>query len=460
MKLQHEKLDDFEQIITNLYQITFSTFRISKTLVFSSTNSYIQNCYADFNKGQNAIAKEVIRYAEEKKNLQHQKTELNKEHSENIENINELEEQITILKNRILVLRRLLDSIAMILLDYRVWIAKRFIIQNSIKEVDIPAIKTNLEAANLWNSDHPYDFALVSDLTTYIEVGDLLIRFNTGKKFKLLIVEIKLGDINQSLCNIIDSGKSNDPNVISKFDRTTSKQLGRMIKQKERRDHIVEMVAKDKGTDLITGIPVTLVDRKTEPQYYDDALRHAVTGALKEHVTLCIIEECLTIYASTLNDRDTFHYLFHLIFGTQHCSLDSGSESPFELKVMSKLLKHPYVNDLVVHNMNAKCYTPYFLLPIEKVMFDLLFKRMRVLLYLDIERFLDLFRQKGFIVTLHTKNETRFFQKQYPKTPLFNDRAVKITSPIGKSYTIGSNILNKIFYDIMKPSSVIEEWLD
>jgi hypothetical protein len=113
MKLQNEQLDDFEVLIQSLYQTTYSSEIKGQVIVFPSKRAYIESCNKDYNIAQNKIAEEVISLYELK---QQKKAELKKcrqDNRQNKEGIAKLEELINVISDRIKVLRRLADAIAL-----------------------------------------------------------------------------------------------------------------------------------------------------------------------------------------------------------------------------------------------------------------------------------------------------------------------------------------------------------
>jgi len=458
MELQNENLDDFEPIITSLYQKAFLTEISAHKIVFPSKNSYTKSCYHDYGNAQKLIANEIIGAYELKKQLEADLKRYRMESPINVKIVHQAKAQIKVIDNRILVLRRLFDSVAFKFFDGKIWIAKRFILHNIIKGIDIPAIKSNLEAANLINSKNSLDFALVTDLSTYIEVGDLILKPYGSKKVKWLIVEIKLGKVNKTLVDILNSNVSTNPDVIEGFDSNTLKQMNRMIRQKDRTNKIISLIKNGKGTDIKSDMSVTLEENKTNWQYYNTHLRETIDGAKREKVSLIILENCFSIFASTLTDKETFDFFYQIIYHEAYTSLETTSveETKEKTERMKKILSHPYVRDLTWHNMYAKCHTPFFVLPIEDVFSDLLFKRMRILLYLDINKFVVFCQSRKFQVEQHSKKDTNFLKEKSPKIPLLDDRAMILISPNGKRMTIGVGLFNRLFFDLVTPSTLLD----
>jgi len=458
MKLQNEQLDDFDVLVQSLYQTVYSSEIKGRVIVFPSERSYIKSCNKDYSIAQNKIAEEVISLYELK---QQKKAELKKcrqDNPQNKEGIAKLEELSNVISNRIKVLRRLADAIALKVFNNRPWIAKRFVLHVRLQEPDIPAIKSNLEVANQLNKAYPQHFWLVTNLTTYIAVGDLLVRYYTKQTFKWDIIELKIGEINKYLLNLLNSENPPNQEMVAALDSHTAKQLERMIKQKDRTNEILNFINKGKGKDIKTGIPLILNDKEITWKHYDKELRETIEGAKKEQVALCVIDNCLTVFASTLSDKETFHLLYHIVYGGRGCTFEDNwqSDGRHDIRKMNKLLNHYYVKDLILHNMNAASYTPFYNLPIVDVLSDLLFNKMRILLYLDIYEYLGLFHQCGFKIEAFSKRETIYVKNKEANIPLINERAIKLISPNGKAIGLGKGTLCRIFFDVVTPSSTIQ----
>jgi hypothetical protein len=72
-----------------------------------------------------------------------------------------------------LVLRRLADSLIFTMVGFNPWIVKRFMAQKNTRAIDPVVLQRIVDYASRLNADSRYFFALVSDLTTIIDVGDL-----------------------------------------------------------------------------------------------------------------------------------------------------------------------------------------------------------------------------------------------------------------------------------------------
>jgi hypothetical protein len=455
MRLQNERIEDFEPIITDLYQSTFAAELQSKRIIFPSKTSYLQNCYSNYNIGQIKVSNLIVTYYNDKKQAQIKIKGLrtNKNKAENKLEISELKSKIECYENRILVLRRLIDSMACKLFEHKLWMMRRFVFHKENREIDISAVINNIKIASDYNFKNPFKFALVSDLTTFIHVGDLILISNESGEPKWKICELKTGQINKELLNVAESS-STDVGL----DKHKKDQLNRIIRQKDRSKKVINLINTNKGFNIQTNEPLELLEENTEISYCVNALKSAIAGANSSKIALCIVEDCFYILASRLTNAETLHYIYHLIYANQECFIgkDKGTKNRLnEIKVVQNIVNHPYVRDLTYHNMKAHLRTPFFVLPIENVMFDLLFNRMRILLYLDINKFRTFSELRGYRIEQITKKITNIAKSRMPNVPLIEGKALKAITPKGREMYIGDGLFNKMFFDLVTPSSIL-----
>ncbi len=458
MNLQHEQLSDFEPLIRDLYELAFSTERSARTLVFPSERVYVESCHKDWTSAQKRIAEEVISLDAVKRGTLADLKRHRRENSSDKNTTNTFLNLIKVIDNRTKVLRRLVDAIALRMLDNKVWMAKRFILHDKLPKPDIEAIKFNLEFASGLNTGLEH-FWLISDLTTFIGVGDFILRTYTVKGFKWNIFEIKIGKLNKLLLDLSNAEVQPKEEAIAGFGPHAPKQFDRIIKQKKRTNEILDFINKGKGADIRTGMPLILDPKERVLDHYDYALVDAIEGAKRRQVSLCVVDGCLSIFASTLDTIETFHFLYHIVNRDVGCAFEGNDEAKKEQEYnnMLQLLGHPYVKDIILHNLNACCHTPFYLWPIENVMNDLLFDRMRLVLYLDMQKYCDLYTANGFKVELLSKKETILYQKSFGSNlPLLNGRAIKLTNPQGNSIGLGRGNLNRILFDLVRPISSLQ----
>ncbi len=105
-------------------------------------------------------------------------------------------------------------------------------------------ILSHIEIMREINSS-PKNFALISDLTSGIRIGDL---FVIDEQSKTNFIEVKSGDVNAEILEALRNQNQNKLNVLEN-DPTKNKQLYRIVKQKKRGTEILKMLKNEIATD-------------------------------------------------------------------------------------------------------------------------------------------------------------------------------------------------------------------
>jgi tetratricopeptide (TPR) repeat protein len=136
---------------------------------------------------------------------------------------------------RQLLLRRLLDGIAFRLFAGNADFLAGLVREKRIRDVPLDAAEVALNESNRRHSIDPYSFSIVSDLTTFVHVGDLLnIEYSLVKRqMAVAVIELKSGATNEKLLEIImEPDRLACPYRVSvECSRKEIRQLLRMLKQ-------------------------------------------------------------------------------------------------------------------------------------------------------------------------------------------------------------------------------------
>ena len=145
-----------------------------------------------------------------------------------------------ILEFREAILRKLSDSIVWILFDGEYYLIRRLFIGASQIPINPKEIENVASVLDLIKGS-PLKFALISDLTSCVQIGDLiLVSWILGKKV-ISIVEVKTGETNRALTELIDS----IPNPLESVEFPEPKlqgQFERIIKQNSRKERVIRIL--------------------------------------------------------------------------------------------------------------------------------------------------------------------------------------------------------------------------
>jgi hypothetical protein len=180
MNLENPGLPPFEPTLSRLYDLaqTNGTSELEKRgyrlpdveTNVSATRIFLRACHYGYDLAQRQIAAAVIE-------MEHQISDLNarlKEQRRKRDSTTLLEELIRTVRNRQITLRRLIDSILYAMIRQENWLLRRFTIDLEIHNIDPIVLERTVRMAVDRNREDRMKFNLVCDLSTVIQIGDLM----------------------------------------------------------------------------------------------------------------------------------------------------------------------------------------------------------------------------------------------------------------------------------------------
>lgn len=473
--LEHENLPPFEEQVRNIHKVAFTS-----GLKYLENNRktiddlekepvlykpFIKYCHKGYDKAQKEIAHEIkllFKLKERRiRSLSGMRSNRMLYEKEKL--------LIYIIENRIIVLRRLIDSIAYTLFQGKPWIARRFVLDGiKIRDINTDAMQLSLNRATVFNNRDKQTFSLVTDLSTFIDVGDLIQINYRDRPPSWKIIELKEGKVNALLHDILrEEGEDLSERKIKEIEKEISssagRQIKRMVKQRKRMSNIEEIIRNDVGKDISLDREITVSHDEIYTEGYGEVLMRAVDGAKEKKVAAHIIDNCLYVLAVKDSKRKSMHLLYHLLKNNSECALEKGSvEAIKEFEAINDLSKSHFTFDFVNSNFYAKSSPPFFLYGFDyDSMFDLLYDRTRMLLHLDVDGFAELCESKGIKLQACSKKETERIKQELSRkiAPLYKGRFLKAVMPNSVEHTLLGGTFHKIFVDVMKPSELIDVWL-
>lgn len=203
-------------------------------------------------------------------------------------------------ERRQLLLRKVMDGIAVLLFQAKSHVLRRFILHDQPQKLSLPVVRAALAAANALNGESRWTFALVADLTTFIHVCDI-VRVDFRKDHRTVsLIELKSGRVNEILVTQLDkyapAEKSvaeiaTDPGIGPKH----RAQAQRMMRQKIRLAQIIEVIKTDKGTDIVSKHPIQLSKDEVKGAVYDKLLNDLLERARTEGAACGVVNYCIHI---------------------------------------------------------------------------------------------------------------------------------------------------------------------
>ena len=335
-------------------------------------------------------------------------------------------------------LRKVMDAIAWQILGNQLYIARRLFRtqpQMSLASSNIPSLK---QAVTDICGPEMARFALLSDLTTFVQVGDLIVAGPDIGQWQ--IVEVKEGKVNERLSSLVSEhgGPERDQAIATELQQSdgkaTAKQFLRMRRQTLRMQHVVDVANLGNSTDPDSGAHVHVPEDPVEVDYFDpqlDSLLHVPGGDWQ----VSVVDGCLFlgVYRGPMRHIGRAAHNIWM----QGCGAHDSCPRADLMHSLSIPLALPVFNRRL--SVDHK--------------FDVLMGRSVVRMGIHVDNFVLLANAKGVPVRWSTRKEAASINRSL--RPISRDGKNLVTDTPDGVMTITDGNFLKIFFHGMTPSSVI-----
>jgi len=197
------------------------------------------------------------------------------------------------------ILRKLADSIAWQILREN-HIVRRFCTSDKLQTIQPSNLKREKKFVDSYNESNPLSFALLSDITSFIQIGDALIFNYEG--YAIAVVELKDGEINEIVGKAVDNFyKTGGCERYLHFFKEEHgekalKQFERMIKQDLKGVRLTQVLNEGEGIDPI-GDKIKIPDPVYPTTHFEEYIVQLLKDVDTENYSLGFIDSCLYIGA-------------------------------------------------------------------------------------------------------------------------------------------------------------------
>lgn len=344
------------------------------------------------------------------------------------------------------VFRKLVDTIAWQMLGMKDHFVKRLYNHLPIHSINNlnPSEK---EYIDKFNRENLNSFALLADLTTFMQIGDILIVEKSNNQTNVSSIELKDGRINEEIRTHINSWYQTKgcPALIyeyqAKYGEKYFNQLKRMVKQDYKAYQAMRAIYEGKMNYWTSKKTLIIPEKEFQFEYYVDKINELLREANEKSWSIGIIEDCLYIgiYSKERELKDIAFY-----------GWVRGLEVEYPIIDLMSILSEPLG-------------LPPFLYPFSKEnIIKMVLGEKKVFLCLDIDEWFKLGREKGLkIYWLNRKESTKEIQQSDSTNRPFTyeHRCIAFESKIGR-LLLGGGMLAKIFYNFVNPSSILNILMD
>lgn len=178
------------------------------------------------------------------------------------------------IKYQEMVVRKAMDSIAWQILKYDLTVMRRLYQGHELIDITDSNLESELRYIDKYLEENPTGFVLISDLTSFVQVGDVV---NLSLQKGIQIIELKEGKKNGEIFQIIDTLKEIDcpyylKTTLENMDKKTREQFVREIKQIGRGLEVSKTINEGVGTDLFTGLSVKIDKNEIELETFQEII--------------------------------------------------------------------------------------------------------------------------------------------------------------------------------------------
>lgn len=397
---------------------------------------FMDKCRVGFKCAQNLLIEEVLFYQrksnENKEAVKEYRSKHNKPKTKELLDIGK------VISRRLHNLSHVADGMVIQMLSQNVHVAKRLHIgEKSNKQLENSNLKHAIEISDQLNKD-PGTFALISDLTSYVQIGDLLVSDN---KRGLYISELKEGKTNERIRQFIDlTLEKGMPCAGFQIDFTEREreQLRRMLRQDIRAHQAIEVINSDRGTDATTGTEITVNTPTIDLVYYDG------------------------IFLKMLKELEEKKWSYRLLEDTVHIGLYCGEMAYAMAKAtIPMILKRQSEDHIVIDLMQITedLSETLFAKPLPRdFVIKIMTGQIKAVIGINLEELIKVFNANGLKTRWLSTKETAKMKAKAKGVNIVTskNRAIGIELPTGEEAVVSGGIISKIAFDSILPSSLAE----
>jgi hypothetical protein len=383
-----------------------------------------------------------------------------------LENDTELSNAEKLWRERLL--RRLMDSVAFLIFKAETHLMRRLILHDESPKLSFPVLKDTLKAANKLNEESRMTFALLSDLTTFVHVGDIVRADARQGKARFSLIELKSGRVNAILAEKLQKYPPTEDGLKTfqseeKLDEKKQDQATRMFRQRIRLENVEQLVRNDTGVDNKTKKGVIWSRETYHTVEYDSFLDELLDEARKSSLSAGVQNHCLHFGVGYSEDPAearclAFKALNAGYVETQDKLPNGCAEIVSEVNELVPRAELFRAVDMVYSNLFTLATRPFLLWNIHKQhALGIAKRRLCVVGAFDLPLFIWLCRTNGIRTYLSTRKEAAEYAKGYgaAECVTWGGRMLWVETANAK-WLLGGGVMSRFFNDLESPLPFIK----
>ena len=402
-------------------------------------DEFLMRVHDGFRLAQELCIKDLTSILSEKKTIKKRLKIARQENNREIRKQLEAEENYLLYQE--LCFRKAMDSIAWVLFNYQSSSLKRLYQNQEVIDITDSNIESEIAYAKFEYEKDKTSFTLISDLTSFVQVGDIVERCNG----KVSVIELKTGSVNEEIFDLMHklsegySPKEICSTVISRGEKFTE-QFQRDVKQMEKSQQVVKIINTGEGKDSITDANVEIIGKDDEPlvlDSYADELAKVIKESDKSGLASTIFQSCISIVAirkDKFRNREIPRPQKKGSSNSMLVDLRQGFRRPLGYPIYLLDIPDPYISDIILG-------------------------KREVYINFDIDSWIHLCARRGIKVDFLNKKEiARTNGKMKNRNRIFeiNGQGLKLSNENGGETIIGGGLFDRVFTEMNTPFSLID----
>ncbi|HLO83946.1 MAG TPA: hypothetical protein VK203_02875 [Nostocaceae cyanobacterium] len=309
-------------------------------------------------------------------------------------------------------------------------------------------IKHAIQVMNELHATYPDSIGLISDITSFIGIGDILFQnFD-----RLSVIELKQGKMNEVVKNIILEGEKAGiateiliSQVEKNYNKDISKQTQRMINQSIRMTRLSHIINTGASIDNNLRLPSLIFDKTLDSTSFTSTLIEMVDKLLmsNEHWQYEIVENCIHIGVC----KNSFY--------TIGCNLISNS-------IFSKSGKNFPVFNYIKFCLDDPLSEPYFIKPFtNEQLVAMTLGKVIIFIAINFDELINIFRNFGLKADWISRKKTNEVNSDFNnKNFTFNHQSIQVSLNDDLVFFVGGGLVFRIIFSHILPSCIAQSMIN
>jgi hypothetical protein len=469
--IEHPQLEPFEPQLKAFLEWGFdggiraleaAGYKLGDDLVDAKAHEYFTNgLFTSFAQVQLAVGLTFIGLERKRRQLSE---EIKRRRLERNPAVQDAEDQAKAITTRQVIMTRLMDGIIWVLVPEQ-WIFKHLVFKRHIGRCNPDELEKLVAIAWKQNQENEREIHLISDLTSIVQIGDIVrIRWDE-KGVYVRLQDIKTGEMNYKLSDLIESREgelslADLEDIETQYGAHARDQASRMIRQRKRFRVMEEIgrperVQADGPTDKVIMEALTKAGKPPGMAMYLSLLPDLVADARNGDIAVTLIDDCFWLLAlnqkwiAKLGGTGNLHHAFyHIKHPEVECNVG-------EMEALRK--ESPLVN-LVAHNMNyVMSRSPLIWYPKDLVL-DIVMDRIRIYAQFDLDAFFKIAAEANIKMSLITGKKAEEGKRTRASGPMLeNSKAygIKVKFSNGRELNLRSSLFRSVYAHLVGPKEIL-----